>query len=350
MNSDSALPAISRRPRKATLSTEPPKRFHRDLSTGVQLEFSKEKMLLLDLLSPDYYSVRLVQANELPLTLTISADTDHVTVQPHTLEFTTEGQEIDVMVYTSEEVRDSGAVRLQHSVKGQRESVALTAYFVEKIAYKVYACGLDDKSQLGTNQSLKKFLVANFPSEESFRAEICEPIPEVVYGNDDVLFHETLEDQTFCSVNPPSWTALAAGDSHTLSITNEGQVYTWGHGTCGQLGITVAKSQEIARNLAAKQGIIKAKFTNGSPYSSHHSQAELLESWVPVPTLISELTHVWQVACGAQHSLILTRKQELYVFGRGDSGQLGLGTKENCHTPRDLPKFGTSRIVKVAAM
>lgn len=347
MNSDSALPAISRRPRKSTLSTEPPKRYHRELSTGVQLEFSKEKMLLLDLLSPDYYSVRLAQSSELPLTITVSVDTEHVTVQPRVLDFTTEGQEIDVMVYASEEVREAGAVRLQHSVKGQREAVVLTVYYVEKAAYKIYACGLDDKSQLGTEQSLKKFLAANFPTEEPFQAEISEPIPEVIYGNDDVLFHESHEDKTFCPVNPPAWTALAAGDSHALCTTNEGLVYTWGHGTYGQLGITVAKSQEIARNLAIKQGFIKAKFANGSPNSRHHSQVGLLESWAPVPTQIPELTSVWQIACGAQHSLVLTRKQGLYVFGRGDSGQLGLGTKDNCYTPIELPKFGPRPILKV---
>lgn len=347
MNSDATLPAITRRARKPALSTEPPKRFHRDLSSGVQLDFSKEKMLLLDVLSPDYYSVRLTQTSELPVTITISADTANVAISPRELEFTEEGQEVEVMVYASEEVREAGVIRLQHAVKGQREVVALTTYYVEKTAYKVYACGLDDKSQLGTERSLKKFLAANFPSEEQFQAEISEAIPEIIYNNDDVLFHAKHDDLSFCSVSPPSWTAIAAGDSHVLCITNEGQIYTWGHGLYGQLGITIAKSQEIARAVAVKEGVLKAKHTDGSPYSGHQSHVELLESCVPVPTRIPELTGVWQVACGTHHSLILTRNQELYVFGRGDSGQLGLGTKDHHHTPISLPSFASNQILKV---
>ena len=106
MNSETTLPAITRRARKPALSTEPPKRFHRDLSSGVQLDFSKEKMLLLDLLSPDYYSVRLTQTNELPITITISADIDSLTISPKELQFTEEGQEVEVRVYASEEVRE----------------------------------------------------------------------------------------------------------------------------------------------------------------------------------------------------------------------------------------------------
>lgn len=349
MNSDTTLPAIGRRPRRATLSTEPPKRYPKDLSTGVQLEFSKEKMLLLDRFSPDYYTVRLAQAHELPLTLTISTENANVVISPSEIEFLNEGQEAEVMVFTQEEVKETGVVRLQHSARGSSEKAVLTAFYVDKTAFKLYCCGLDDHSHLGTERSLKKFLAAAFPGDDPVRSEISEPIPEVIYGNDELLFHESHEDKSYCPVDPPSWVALAAGDSHVLSVTNEGHVYTWGLGSYGQLGITNAKSQELTRSLAIKNGIIKSKVNSTSPYASYQSKTELLENCAPAPVRIVELVGVWQVACGAQHSLVLTRECNVYVFGRGDSGQLGLGSKDSLLTPTSLPRFTSNSVIKITA-
>ena len=44
-----------------------------------------------------------------------------------------------------------------------------------------------------------------------------------------------------------------------------------------------------------------------------------------------------QVSCGAEHSAAVTDNGELYVWGSGSEGQLGLGTAE-CELP-SLLKF-----------
>ncbi|XP_061172977.1 uncharacterized protein LOC133182235 isoform X1 [Saccostrea echinata] len=78
---------------------------------------------------------------------------------------------------------------------------------------------------------------------------------------------------------------VASGASHTLVITDEGEVYVWGYGkACG-------KNKDI---LSPEKVPLKNK-------------------------------RVTQVAGGSAHSLALTETGSVYVWGSGSDGQLGLG-------------------------
>ncbi|XP_066574189.1 probable E3 ubiquitin-protein ligase HERC6 [Amia ocellicauda] len=84
---------------------------------------------------------------------------------------------------------------------------------------------------------------------------------------------------------------LASGQNHCLAVCGSGQVYSWGQGSEGQLGIG-----------GCKKGLLK-------------------------PRIIQALggIQICQVACGNYHSLALSRDGAVYSWGKNSVGQLGLG-------------------------
>lgn len=65
------------------------------------------------------------------------------------------------------------------------------------------------------------------------------------------------------------------------------------------------------------------------------TNSSLYDSSCDAPTLISELAgkQVVHIACGSSHSAAVTSAGELYTWGRGSFGRLGLGTTEDQLTP-----------------
>lgn len=97
---------------------------------------------------------------------------------------------------------------------------------------------------------------------------------------------------------------ICCGKAHTVAVTEEGHLYTWGAGACGQLGhpdTSVFPFDE-----------------DGYPYH-------------PTPKLVAALKYVKLVmaACGDVHTLVLSEDGGIYCFGGGSFGQLGLGVIKN---------------------
>jgi alpha-tubulin suppressor-like RCC1 family protein len=99
----------------------------------------------------------------------------------------------------------------------------------------------------------------------------------------------TISDRTFASV--------AAGGRSTCATTTDGALYCWGSDSFGQLG-------------------------NGGANSDTN-----------VPSLVSGVTDVAQVALGGYHTCAVQTAGALYCWGKGDDGQLGLGNFTSQTTP-----------------
>ena len=97
-------------------------------------------------------------------------------------------------------------------------------------------------------------------------------------------------------------TAISAGAAHTLVLTTEGCVFSFGLGAAGRLG-------------------------TGKTCDEHE------------PALVNSLCgmRVQAVSCGYAHSLLLMHDGMLLAFGHGAQGQLGLGTRQDQHLPRVVP-------------
>jgi alpha-tubulin suppressor-like RCC1 family protein len=107
--------------------------------------------------------------------------------------------------------------------------------------------------------------------------------------------------------------AIACGDTHTLvALANSGELYTFGRNQNGQLGTGDTEDSLQPRLVSALAG----KRVSG-------------------------------VAAGAEHSVLCTEDGEVYAFGWGRYGNLGLGDREDRHVPTKVE--GIDSVVGVGA-
>ncbi|KAL6139909.1 hypothetical protein ACLB2K_058210 [Fragaria x ananassa] len=88
-------------------------------------------------------------------------------------------------------------------------------------------------------------------------------------------------------------TQVSCGEYHTAALSEDGEVYTWGLGSMGQLGhcsLQSADKELLPRKVVALDGIFMK-----------------------------------DVACGGVHTCAVTQKGALYAWGGSRAGQLGLG-------------------------
>ncbi len=86
--------------------------------------------------------------------------------------------------------------------------------------------------------------------------------------------------------------SISAGEYHASALSEDGLVYTWGLGKDGQNGNAATTNSDVPRVVSG----LKDK-------------------------------RVVQISCGGGHTAALTDKGDLYLWGRGRSGQLGRGTQ-----------------------
>ena len=96
---------------------------------------------------------------------------------------------------------------------------------------------------------------------------------------------------------------IAAGGWHSVAITEDGEVYVWGRGEYGRLG------------LGDKSGASKLR-----------------------PTLVERLVglRVVEASCGGTHTVVVTDEGRIFIWGRGSFGRLGTGTERNHFSPVEV--------------
>lgn len=85
-------------------------------------------------------------------------------------------------------------------------------------------------------------------------------------------------------------TCVSAGELHSAVVTVDGDLYTWGDGFCGQLGLGDKRPKLVPQQV-----------TEGG----------------------LEDECVLSVSCGARHTLVVTEDGEVFSFGLGHFGVLG---------------------------
>ena len=100
---------------------------------------------------------------------------------------------------------------------------------------------------------------------------------------------------------------IAAGTVHNIALTDDGKIFSWGSAQGGQLGLS----------------------------EKYLSQKNLKNFCISTPTLVSiysnngEQTKITKISCGEAHTIVLNSKKEVYSWGFGSNGQLGLGFCED---------------------
>ncbi|KAM9964598.1 hypothetical protein ACTFIW_004369 [Dictyostelium discoideum] len=116
---------------------------------------------------------------------------------------------------------------------------------------------------------------------------------------------------------------IACGDSHSLAIAEQPYgLYSWGVNRWGQLG----HGDQLNRN----QPTLLSNIGSGSGGSGNSISFSM-------------------VACGSQHSMIVSNYGELYTFGCGTTGRLGHGDEQPKFKPTPVSSLVGKSIVSVAA-
>jgi alpha-tubulin suppressor-like RCC1 family protein len=158
-------------------------------------------------------------------------------------------------------------------------------------------------------------------------------------------------------VPPPAgatgWQAITAGNSSSLALSKEGEIYGWGLNSQGNLGIGTNLSSTVAmfrvprpagvvgwKAIAAGQshGLAIANdgrlFAWGAGSYGQLGTGSTTNAFAPVQVGFPVGVTNWISICaGLYHSLAIGSEGELYAWGRNNSGQLGIGNTNNQLTP-----------------
>ncbi len=133
---------------------------------------------------------------------------------------------------------------------------------------------------------------------------------------------------------------IAGGESFTLALTKEGVIYGWGKNAKGQLGtgygmaVDMYAMQEIPTPVEGDELANRTvtKIAAGTNHSACVTSGGELFWWGSSlhlePVRVAEVLHtkIIDVACGLDYTLALSEDQELYSWGVGKSGVLGVGS------------------------
>ncbi|MCA8838287.1 MAG: hypothetical protein K8963_10620, partial [Proteobacteria bacterium] len=100
-----------------------------------------------------------------------------------------------------------------------------------------------------------------------------------------------------------NWSQVSGGNLHTCALNTVGEIYCWGEGSSGRLGLTDTDGRTT-------------------------------------PTQVGTLTNWTQVSAGEFHTCAVNTNGELHCWGAGSGGQLGLGS--NTSTRTTPTQVGTS--------
>ncbi|CAM6128535.1 unnamed protein product [Calypogeia fissa] len=135
-----------------------------------------------------------------------------------------------------------------------------------------------------------------------------------------------------------SITSVAAGGRHTLALSDTGQVWGWGYGEEGQLGLGSRVGLMPTPQLIQ---CLEAPLLN-----SNGSSIQKESSNVSVAILGNRVT---RIACGGRHSAVLTDSGAVMSFGWGLYGQCGQGSTEDQLSPVHVSALGGIKVARLAA-
>lgn len=135
----------------------------------------------------------------------------------------------------------------------------------------------------------------------------------------------------------------AIGGWHSVCVDNTGQVYSWGGNEYGQCGVE-ASERDIVVPRPVLQGIKVKEVSAGGMHSiALTTDGEVLmwgERWGDFslvvqrcPRKLPGVHKIARIAAGAFHNLALTETGQVLSWGTNDFGQLGIGTTEYATLP-----------------
>ena len=193
-----------------------------------------------------------------------------------------------------------------------------------------------------------------------------------VIGGPGILGHSESVTQLTTPTRLPAWLdgevfeSVSAGDNHSIAVTAKGSVWSWGHSGCLGHG-SVAEHQWQPKLIVALAGHAIVSATAGTLHSLAvtadgdvwtwgvggfgqlgHGNHENRWSPLKIDKAFAGLSVV-AVSAGRAHNLAVTADGGAWSWGSGGCGMLGHGCEENQLYPKRIEAFGAKRVVSVSS-
>mmetsp|Transcript_11950 Transcript_11950/g.23713 ORF Transcript_11950/g.23713 Transcript_11950/m.23713 type:complete len:625 (-) Transcript_11950:467-2341(-) len=160
---------------------------------------------------------------------------------------------------------------------------------------------------------------------------------------------------------------IACGSGHTVVLSTEGEVYTWGRGDDGRLGHGDNGWKYVPRITRSLERQVVTLVTCGSYHTAAVTGSGDLYTWGggmygtlghgheagnSIPKRVEALKGlaVSQIACGSRHTAIVTSLGAIYTWGDKENGLVGHGdTVGHQYTPKLVQRLANKRIVQLSA-
>ncbi|XP_051122708.1 PH, RCC1 and FYVE domains-containing protein 1-like [Andrographis paniculata] len=245
-----------------------------------------------------------------------------------------------------------------------------------------------------SNPGVESFVsAANFPSPKSSASSECSSSDEDDTVGNIYIWGEKIGDgivagaspitvirSSITKTNAPSPNALeptmslddahdiACGETHAVSVSKQGEVFSWGDAAGGKLGRGVEPDIPHPKHIEALCGKNIKMAACGRHHSCAVSHSGDLYTWGDDPLNCGLLghggdashwtpqriggpvigLHVSFVACGPWHTAFFTSSGRLFTFGDGAFGALGHGDRSVCSIPREVEAFTEFRTMWVS--
>ncbi|XP_028320284.1 serine/threonine-protein kinase Nek8 isoform X1 [Gouania willdenowi] len=164
---------------------------------------------------------------------------------------------------------------------------------------------------------------------------------------------------------------VSLGRTQRMGVTKSGRLITWEAPSVGSTetslpgAVDQMQSQFVSRFLEGQSGVTIKSVSCGDLFTTCMTDRGIIMTFgsgsngclghgnfndVTQPKIVEALLgyELVQVSCGASHVLVVTNEREVFAWGRGDNGRLGLGTQDTHNCPQQvcLPvNFEAQRVV-----
>ncbi|XP_032434396.1 probable E3 ubiquitin-protein ligase HERC3 [Xiphophorus hellerii] len=209
----------------------------------------------------------------------------------------------------------------------------------------------------------------------------CKERIEAVSCEDDVVMLLSEKGSVFCvdmtctPYTPRTLDAfsnipvaqVACGSQHSVALTKEGQVYTWGLDSRGQLGLgkrrSGARSPQPVRSLLSVPvvqisaggdqsfalSVSGGVFGWGRNDCGQLGLGDTKDMYTPACVHSLNLKKTGDISCGKDHTVVLTKHGAVFTFGSGQYGQLGHNSLRNELRPRLVAELWGAKVIKIAS-
>ncbi|XP_007558653.1 probable E3 ubiquitin-protein ligase HERC4 isoform X2 [Poecilia formosa] len=208
----------------------------------------------------------------------------------------------------------------------------------------------------------------------------CKEKIEAVSCEDDVVMLLSEKGSVFCvdtthtpytprtldSFSSIPVVQVACGSQHSVALTKEGQVYTWGLDSRGQLGLgkrsSGARSPQQVRSLLSVPvvqisaggdqsfalSVSGGVFSWGRNDCGQLGLGDTKDMYTPACVRSLNLKKTGDICCGKDHTVVLTKHGVVFTFGSGQYGQLGHNSLRNELRPRLVAELWGAKVIKIA--